>query len=421
MLTINTLDTQINPKLLLGSKFQKKLKLAHESLHNIDKSMGTGWVDYPKEISKSELSSLKETAQKIQEMCDLFVVVGTGGSVEGTKAIINSLDKKTAKTKIVFVGNSLETKEIEEVLDEIKTHETCINVISKSGTTTETLIVFHLIEQAMKKKYKKGEYKKRIFVTTDYELGSLRELASKEGYASFVIPRTIGGRFSVFTPVGLLPLAVLGVNIEKLIAGAKTATKENSEFNINSPASKLAIARYFLHTKLKKSVEVVTSFSAQAGGLFEWYKQLFNESEGKNKKGLFVTSLSYPSSLHSAGQFIQQGNPILFETFLDIEKSNHDITLEKINSSSTIASLEKASVNKINQAIELSTKQAHKDGKVPMITLSFSELTEETVGEFMQTVMLACGMSALLLGVNPFDQPGVEQYKTHFRSICEQN
>lgn len=421
MLTINTLDSQINPKLKLNSKFQKKLKLAHESLHNIDKSMGTGWVDYPKEITKSELSNLKETAQKIQEMCDLFVVVGTGGSVEGTKAIISALDKKPTKTRVIFIGNSLEPKEIEEILDEIKTHEVCINVISKSGTTAETLIVFHLIEQAMKKKYKKGEYKKRIFVTTDYELGSLRELASKEGYASFVIPRTVGGRFSVFTPVGLLPLAVSGVNIEKLIAGAKTATKENSEFNINSPASELAIARYFLYTKLKKSVEVVTSFSAQAGGLFEWYKQLFNESEGKNKKGLYVTSLSYPSSLHSAGQFIQQGNPILFETFLDVEKSNHDITLEKINSSSTIASLEKASINKINHAIELSTKQAHKEGRVPMITLSFSELTEEAVGEFMQTIMLACGMSALLLGVNPFDQPGVEQYKTHFRSICEQN
>lgn len=421
MLTINTLDTLINPKLKLGSKFLKKLKLAHESLHNIDKSMGTGWVDYPKEITKSELVSIKETAQKIQEMCELFVVVGTGGSVEGTKAIIGALDKKPAKTKMVFVGDSLEPKEIETVLDAIKANETCVNVISKSGTTTETLIIFHLIEQAMKKKYKKGEYKKRIFVTTDYELGSLRELASKEGYASFVIPRAIGGRFSVFTSVGLLPLAVSGVNIEKLISGAKLAIQTNGEFNINSPANELASARYFLHTKLKKSVEVVTSFSAQASGLFEWYKQLFNESEGKNKKGLFVSSLRFPSKLHSAGQFIQQGNPILFETFLDVEKTNHDIMLEKIDASSPMASLEKASINRVNQAIELSVKQAHKDAKVPFITLSLTELTEEAIGEFMQTIMLACGISALLLGVNPFNQPGVEDYKNHFRDICERN
>lgn len=421
MLTINTADSLVNPKFALTSKFQKKLKLAHETLHNIDKSMGTGWVDYPKEISKSEVLTVKETAQKIQEMCELFVVIGTGGSVAGTKAVIKTLDKKPSKTRVIFVGDSLEAKEIEAVLEEIKKSETCVNVISKSGTTAETLIVFHLIEQAMKKKYKKGEYKKRIFVTTDHELGTLREVASKEGYPSFVIPRSIGGRFSVFTPVGLLPLAVAGVNIEKLIAGAKTALKLNSELNASNPAYQLAIARYFLFTKLKKSVEVVASFSSEAGGLFEWYKQLFNESEGKNKKGLFVTSLSYPSSLHSAGQFIQQGTPMLFETFLDVEKTHHDITLEKITPSSPLASLEKAPLGKVTQAIELSTKQAHKEVKVPMIALSLAEITEESVGEFMQTIMLACGISALLLGVNPFNQPGVEVYKNHFRSICEQN
>ena len=422
MITVNTSGTKLTEKYILSGKIQKKVKMAHESLHGFDKSCGTGWVDLPTEISKTEINTIKDFAKSIQEMCDLFIVIGIGGSYAGANAGLEIFKKANPKTDVAFLGTSFNAKEIQKVLDIAKTKDVCVNVISKSGETTETAVTFQIIEELMKKKYKKGEYRKRIFVTTDYEKGSLRETATKEGYASFVIPRTIGGRYSVFTPVGLLPLAVGGINIEKVLQGAKVAQSYCSENDATkNPAYQYALARYYNHTKGKKSVEVVASFDGRLKAFFEWFKQLFAESEGKDKKGLFVSSLNYSTDLHSFGQFVQEGSPILFETIIDIKKQNADILLDKVKETSPVYYLNGKSLSEIERATLNGVIEAHKLAGVPVITIEVEELNEETFGELLYFFMVACGMSAYMLGVNPFNQPGVEAYKQKTREILKIN
>ena len=412
MIFVNNDDALVANKYFLGSKVQKKLKLAHESLRGFDKSCGIGWVELPTETTKNEISSIKQVAKEIQEMCDMFIVIGIGGSYAGAAAGISMLQKANHKVEIVFLGTSFNAKEIANCLERAKNKEVCVNVISKSGNTTETAATFHLVEEFMKKKYKKGEYKKRIFVTTDHEKGSLREVATNEGYFSFVIPRTIGGRYSVLTPVGLLPFAVAGLNIEKIMQGAKAAQGYCSEFDVNiNPAYRYALTRYYLYTKKKKFVEVAASFDGRLKAFFEWYKQLFAESEGKDKKGLYISSLNYSTDLHSFGQFIQDGTPVLFETILDIKKQSADIVLEKIKENSPISHLNGKSLAEIERATMSGVIEAHKTAGVPIINISVEELNEEILGELLYFFMTSSAVSAYLMGVNPFNQPGVESYK----------
>lgn len=422
MITVNTGGTKLTEKYILSGKIQKKLRTAHDLLHGFDKSGGTGWVELPSEITKTELTTIKDYAKSIQDMCELFIVIGIGGSYAGANAGLEMLKKGNVKTEVIFLGTSFNAKEIQKALEQAKTKDVCVNVISKSGETTETAVTFHILEDFMKKKYKKGEYRKRIFVTTDYEKGSLREVATKEGYTSFVIPRTIGGRYSVFTPVGLLPLAVGGINIEKVIQGAKQAQGYCSELDVmQNPAYKYALTRYFIHTKCKKHLEVVASFDGRTKAFFEWFKQLFAESEGKDGKGLYVASLNYSTDLHSFGQFVQEGSPILFETIIDIKKQNADISLGKIKDSSPIAYLNGKSLVEIERATLNGVMEAHRQAGVPVVVIEMEEITEESFGEMLYFFMAACGMSAYLLGVNPFNQPGVEAYKQKTREILKQN
>ena len=302
-------------------------------------------------------------------------------------------------------------------MDYAKTKEVFVNVISKSGDTTESLIAFYLIEEFMKKKYKKGEYKKRIIVTTDHEKGSLREISNKENYYSIVFPRTIGGRFSLHSIVGLLPMAVAGVNIEKVIHGAKEAEKEFNE--IDNIAFQFATTRYLLNTKKKKSLEIIASFDEKVTYLYDWTKQLFAESEGKNKKGTFISSLNYPTDLHSHGQFVADGTKILYETIISIEKQNADITLEKIKENSPLHKFNGLSVNDMSRATEEGVKSSHFEKGVPIIEFKMEELNEETFGYLTYLLMTSASVSAYLLGQNPFDQPAVEDYKEKTRLVLE--
>lgn len=417
MITINSENIRGVEKFAKSGKIQKKLLLAHESLRALDKSNGTGWVNLPSETQKQELTTIKNIAKEIQDKCDLFIVVGIGGSYAGANAVIEML-KKSNQTEVKFVGLSFSAKELQDVLEQIKHREVCVNVISKSGNTTETLIAFHMIEEAMKKKYKKGEYKKRIFVSTDYEKGYLREVATKEGYQTFIIPRTIGGRYSVFTVVGLLPIAVAGINIDKFMNGAKVA--ELKYYDLNSDknlAYNYALSRYYLNTKQKKSVEVMVSFESKLSAYFEWQKQLFAESEGKNKKGIFVSSLIYPRDLHSFGQFIQDGSPILFETVFNIKNQTEDKVINGLSENHPLYKINGQSILNIEDATRDGVIKAHQETGVPVIKIDLENISEESVGELMYFMMVACAMHSYLLGVNPFDQPGVENYKQNTREL----
>lgn len=411
----------ISEKSLSSSKNLRNLRSAHEQIHGLDCSKGTGWVELPNFVEKAEFANLKQCAKEVQENSDVLLVLGIGGSYLGAYAGISML-KAQPKIEIKFIGNSLDSNELNEILAYCKDKQVSVNVISKSGSTMETAVVFEIIEAFMKKKYKKGkEYKNRIFVTTDYELGELREIATKEGYRSFVIPRNVGGRYSVLTPVGLFPMAVAGISIEKVIQGAKNAYQDCSKLELNdNPAYKYAMARFMLNKKGKK-IECLCSFDSRLKVFAEWFKQLFAESEGKKGKGLFVSSLNYTTDLHSMGQFVQEGTPILFETFLDIKKPLSDIKIEKVEEGRGIKNLEGKSVAELNRVVYESVKVSHNEAKVPIIVLETEELDETTLGYLFYFFEMACGVSAYMLGVNPFDQPGVEIYKKHMREKIAQS
>ena len=406
----------INEKCLSSSKNLRFLRNAHEQIHGLDCSNGTGWVELPNFVEKAEFANLKQCAKEVQENSDVLLVIGIGGSFLGAYAGISML-KSQPKTEVRFIGNSLDSNDLNEVLAYCKDKQVSVNVISKSGTTMETAVVFEIVENFMKKKYKKGkEYKNRIFVTTDYERGELREIATKEGYRSFVIPRNVGGRYSVLTPVGLFPMAVAGISIEKIINGAKHAYEECSKLDVNeNPAYKYALSRYMVYKKGRK-VECFCSFDSRLKVFEEWLKQLFAESEGKKGKGLFVTSLNYTTDLHSMGQFVQEGSPILFESFIDIKKPASDLKIDKVEDGRGIKNVEGMTVNELNRLVYESVKVSHSEAKVPIVTLEMEELNEENVGYLFYFYEMACGASAYLLGVNPFDQPGVEVYKKHMRN-----
>ena len=420
MLQLGLENLGLNENLFKNGKIAKKIKFAHENLHSMDKSGGTGWVELPSLTTKSELLLIKEKAKEIQDMANLLIVVGVGGSVNGTKSAIEILQKHNFKVEVAFVGDSFDASAIQRVLDNAKTKEVCVNVVSKSGNTTETLLAFHLVEEFMKKKYKKGEYKKRIFVTTDHEKGILREIANKEGYPSFVFPRTIGGRYSLLSIVGLLPMAVAGINIERVMSGAKEA-EENCSLPevIENPAYKYAVSRYLINKKKKKSVEVFASFDSRLRVYFEWLKQLFGESEGKDKKGLYVTSLTYPSDLHSMGQFLEDGSPVVFETIFDIKKPSADLTFDKIKENSPLALFENKSLSEISRATLEGVKSSHAEKGIPLVSVEIEDLSEESFGYMAQFFMLSAATSAYLFGVNPFDQPAVEGYKQKTRILLE--
>ena len=386
-----------------------------------------GWIDLPVDYDKDEFARIKQAAKKIQEDSDVLLVIGIGGSYLGARAAIeflrhsfyNNVDKSVRKTpEIYYVGNSISSTYIQHLVEVVGDRDFSINMISKSGTTTEPAIAFRVFKKILEKKYGKEEAAKRIYATTDKAKGALKNLANEEGYESFVVPDDVGGRFSVLTAVGLLPIAVSGADIDKLMEGAASGRKAALEkpFEEND-ALKYAAVRNILMRK-GKSVEIVANYEPSMHYVSEWWKQLFGESEGKDQKGIFPAAVDLTIDLHSMGQFIQDGSRIMFETVMNIEKSRCEVVLEEepvdLDGLNYLAG---KSVDFINKSAMNGTILAHTDGNVPNLMVNIPEQNEFYLGELFYFYEFACGVSGYLNGVNPFDQPGVESYKRNMFAL----
>lgn len=386
-----------------------------------------GWIDLPVDYDKEEFARIKEAAKRIQNDSEVLLVIGIGGSYLGARAAIeflrhgfyNMVDKSIRKTpEIYFVGNSISSTYIKHLIDVIGDRDFSINMISKSGTTTEPAIAFRVFKEMMEKKYGKEGAAKRIYATTDKAKGSLKNLATEEGYETFVVPDDVGGRFSVLTAVGLLPIAVSGADIDKLMEGAASGRKSALELPFEeNDAMKYAAVRNILLRK-GKAVEILCNYEPSAHYVSEWWKQLFGESEGKDQKGLFPASVDLTTDLHSMGQFIQDGARVMFETVLNIEKAREEITIgtEPVDLDG-LNYLAGKTVDFVNKSAMNGTVLAHTDGQVPNLMVNMPEVSEFYLGELFYFFEFACGLSGYLLGVNPFNQPGVESYKKNMFAL----
>ena len=386
-----------------------------------------GWIDLPVDYDKEEFDRIKKAAAKIQSDSEVLLVIGIGGSYLGARAAIeflrhsfyNSVSKEIRKTpEIYFVGNSISSTYIRHLIDVIGDRDFSINMISKSGTTTEPAIAFRVFKEMMEKKYGKKEAAGRIYATTDRAKGSLKGLATEEGYESFVVPEDVGRRFSDLTAVGLLPIAVSGADIDKLMEGAADGRKKalEAEYEDND-ALKYAAVRNILHRK-GKSVEILANYEPSVHYVSEWWKQLYGESEGKDQKGIFPASVDLTTDLHSMGQFIQDGSRIMFETVINVETSREEITInEEPVDLDGLNYLAGKSVDFVNKSAMNGTILAHTDGQVPNLMIDVPEVNEFYLGQLFYFFEFACGVSGYLLGVNPFNQPGVESYKKNMFAL----
>ena len=379
-----------------------------------------GWLDLPRAYDRNEFRRIQQAARKIQEEVEVFVVIGIGGSYLGARAVYEALRNPYEKKgpELIFAGCHLSSAETADLLDYLKEKPFAINVISKSGTTTETGIAFRLLRNLLEDQVGRDLAKKRIFVTTDGEKGALKTLADDQGYEQFLIPEAIGGRFTVLTAVGLLPLAVGGVDIEKLMAGAAKGRGVYLEMDFEkNPALAYASCRSFLGRR-GIAIEILATFEPRLRSLQEWWKQLFGESEGKEGKGLFPASASNTTDLHSLGQWIQEGPPNHMETFLWVEKPPRDLLIPyEAANLDQLNYLEGKSLHEVNEKALLGTMKAHQDGGVPTILLTLEDLSPESIGELLYFFEASVGISAYLLGVNPFNQPGVEFYKKNMARL----
>lgn len=399
---------------IFGRDYQKKIRDIHSKLHSEDHSAGTTWVDWPVNYDKKELLNLQKFANQIKENSDALLVIGIGGSYLGAKAGIDMLAKRN-KVEIIFAGINLDYSDLGAKLEYLKDKEVTVNVVSKSGTTVEILSTLNIVERFMKNKYK-SDYKKRMIYTTDKNKGYLRERAIQEGIETLSVPDFMGGRYSVLSAVGLLPFAVAGISVKKMLEGAEQAFNDFGEETIeNNPAYQYAIYRHIINKKLGKKLELYSSFSSKMTSFGFWLQQLFCESEGKEGKGLFVTPLTFSTDLHSVGQFIQQGTPMLAETFIDVKKPLKDSQISNVQLGSPIKFLDGKSINDVCRAGFEGTVKAHSDAKVPIAIISIDEINEFNFGYLVYFFEIACATSGYLLDVNPFDQPGVEQYKAYMK------
>ena len=399
------------------AKYSDKVKVINKM---IDEKTGAGndflgWVDWPEEYDKEELERLLKDAKFVRENFDVLVVAGIGGSYLGAKSALDALKgvKGTEKPEIIFIGQTFSPNYTAQVLKYLEDKKFAINVISKSGTTTETSIAFRLVKDLLERKVGKEASRKMIFAVTDKEKGALKTLCNNEGYATYVLPGNIGGRYSVLTPVGLFPLAAAGVDVKAMLLGAQKARKEfdNADLSKNT-CYRYAVSRDYMY-RHGKPVEMYVTYEPQMSQLSEWLKQLFGESEGKEKKGLLPTSVTFSTDLHSLGQFIQDGSPILFETILnvlspaeDVAIPSNELDLDGLNY------LAGKKMSYVNQMAYQGTLKAHQeDGGVPCNIITLEKMDAETLGYLYYFFMRACAMSAYLLEINPFNQPGVEIYK----------
>ncbi len=385
-----------------------------------------GWLDLPTNYNKEEFKRIEKAAEKIKKDSDVLIVIGIGGSYLGARAVIESLThsfynyEKRKTPQIFFAGNNMSPRYILDLIDLLGNKDFSINVISKSGTTTEPAIAFRVFREILENKYGIEEAQKRIYVTTDKEKGALKTLSNEEGYETFVIPDNVGGRYSVLTAVGLLPIAVSGINIEKLMQGARFAQEKYSDSNVKyNECYQYAVVRNIFYSK-NKEIEILANYEPKLHYFTEWWKQLYGESEGKELKGIFPAGVDFTTDLHSMGQYIQEGRRNLFETVLNVVTTSQDISIKKDEDNlDGLNYLTGKTLDYINKKAMEGTIKAHTDGDVPNIVINIESLTEEAIGELIYFFELACAMSGKILGVNPFNQPGVEKYKTNMFKLLE--
>ena len=408
---------------------QNAVTAAHHALHEKTGagSEFLGWLDLQKKYNQEEFARIQQAAEKIKNDSDVLLVIGIGGSYLGARAAIealqhsfyNALPKEKRKTpQIIFVGNNISSTYMHDVMELLEDKDFSINVISKSGTTTEPAIAFRLFKNLIEKKYGKEEAKARIYATTDKVNGALKKVALAEGFESFVIPDDVGGRFSILTAVGLLPIAAAGLNIEEMMKGAQVAYEDLLKEDLaDNPAYQYACIRKILYNK-GKTIEMLVNYEPGLQYFSEWWKQLFGESEGKDQKGIFPASANFSTDLHSLGQYVQDGRRDLFETVITVGSSRHELTIEESdNDLDGLNYLVGKKVDFVNNKAFEGTLLAHTDGGVPNLIISIPKLDEYTFGYLVYFFEKACAISGYLLGVNPFDQPGVEAYKVNMFAL----
>ncbi|MCP3028289.1 glucose-6-phosphate isomerase [Halobacillus sp. A5] len=408
---------------------QDAVSLAHNALHEKTGAGSDylGWLDLPENYDREEFSRIQQSAEKIKNDSDVLLVIGIGGSYLGARAAIemlnhsfyNELSSEQRKTpQVFFVGNSISAPYLNDLFDLLKDKDVSVNVISKSGTTTEPAIAFRAFRKFLEDKYGQEEAQKRIYATTDKEKGALKTLADEQGYESFVVPDDVGGRYSVLTAVGLLPIAVSGVDIENMMEGAQKAQNDlNTDKLSENPAYQYAAVRNVLYSK-GKTIEMMINYEPSLQYFSEWWKQLFGESEGKDQKGIYPSSANFSTDLHSLGQYVQDGRRDLFETVLHVEKAKSDYTIEEDEQNlDGLNYLAGQTVDYVNEKAYQGTMLAHTDGEVPNLIVHVPELNAYTFGYLVYFFEKACALSGYLLGVNPFDQPGVEAYKKNMFAL----
>lgn len=409
-------------------KYNEKVTKIHNELqaNKDDEKEFLGWLELPTNYDKEEFERIKKAASKIQKDSEILVVIGIGGSYLGARAVIESLTHtfynldRRETPRILYAGNNMSPRYILDLIDLIGSKDFSINVISKSGTTTEPAIAFRVFREILENKYGIEEAKSRIYVTTDKEKGALKTLSNEEDYETFVIPDNVGGRYSVLTAVGLLPIAVAGIDIEKLMQGARFAQEKYSDSNIKyNECYQYAVIRNLLYLE-DKDIEILANYEPKLHYFTEWWKQLYGESEGKELKGIFPAGVDLTTDLHSMGQYIQEGRRNLFETVLNVVNTNQDINIKPDEDNlDGLNYLTDKTLSYINKKAMEGTIKAHTEGDVPNILINIENLNEEAIGELIYFFELACAMSGKILGVNPFNQPGVEKYKTNMFKLLE--
>lgn len=427
-----TFDYSAAKKFITDSEMKMIEKIAENAKEELLNKTGAGneflgWIDLPVDYDKEEFARIQTAAKKIQQDSEVLLVIGIGGSYLGARAAIeflrhsfyNSVSKEIRKTpEIYYVGNNISSTYISQLIEVIGERDFSVNIISKSGTTTEPALAFRVFKKLLIQKYGKEEAAKRIYATTDKSRGALKNLATEEGYESFVVPDDVGGRFSVLTAVGLLPIAVSGADILKLMEGAASMRERclYNSFGTNDSMQYAAVRNILL--RKGKSIEILANYEPCLHYVSEWWKQLYGESEGKDQKGIFPAAVDLTTDLHSMGQFIQDGQRTMFETVVNLEKSSREIILEEEEVDlDGLNYLAGRSVDFINKSAMKGTRLAHTDGDVPNLIVNLPEQSEFFLGELFYFFEFACGVSGYMLGVNPFDQPGVESYKKNMFAL----
>ena len=428
-ISLNLKNSGITQKTILT--YKEQVENIHKDLHRRanDEKDFVGWLELPTNYDKEEFARIKKAAKKIKKESDILVVIGIGGSYLGARAVIEALtssfynmlpDKQKKYPQVLYVGNNLSPNYINELIECIGDKDFSVNVISKSGTTTEPAIAFRIFREILENKYGIDEARSRIYATTDKAKGALKTLAENEGYEQFVVPDNVGGRYSVLTAVGLLPIATAGIDIDKLLLGAKTAQDRYNDPDVKyNECYKYAVVRNILY-KLYKNTEILVNYEPKMHSFTEWWKQLFGESEGKDQKGIFPAGVDFTTDLHSMGQYIQEGRRSLFETVISIKTPNSDITINPDDDNlDGLNYLAGKGLDYVNKKAMEGTMKAHVSGDVPNIVIELEKLDEENIGELIYFFEKACAMSGNILGVNPFNQPGVEEYKKNMFKLLE--